>query len=151
MSRIRVSITIDAPPQRVWEAVEDISTHVRWMVDAATITFTSDRTSGVGTTFDCLTRFGPIALVDQMAITRWEPGRAMGVRHDGLVTGTGVFELRGRGRGKRRTRFTWTERLRFPLWMGGPIGAVAAKPLMRLVWRRNLERLAGLVESEQLP
>ena len=53
-----------------------------------------------------------------MEITEWRPGRAMGVRHVGLVTGTGRFTLR-KARGGR-TRFTWTERLRFPLLPGRP-------------------------------
>ena len=51
------------------------------------------------------------------------------------------------GRGSR-TRFTWTERLRFPWWMGGPVGALAAKPILRAVWRRNLATLKQLVEAQ---
>ena len=106
MSRIKVSRTIDAPPDRVWAAVEDISTHVRWMGDAESITFTSEQTKGRGTTFDCLTRVGPFALVDSMEITRWDEGRAMGVIHTGLVTGVGEFRLKSRGRKSARTRFS---------------------------------------------
>ena len=146
-----MSRTIEATPDEVWEAVEDISTHVRWMGDAESITFTSDKTRGKGTTFDCLTRVGPFALVDRMEITRWDEGRAMGVIHTGLVTGVGEFRLKGKGRGKGRTRFSWRERLRFPWWMGGPLGALAAKPVMVLIWRRSLRRLADLVESGALP
>ena len=54
-----------------------------------------------------------------MEITEWEPERAMGVRHDGLVTGTGRFTLEPLDDG-RRTRFTWEEELTFPWWLGGP-------------------------------
>jgi hypothetical protein len=161
MSRLRVAVTIPASPDRVWAAIEDISTHVRWMGDAERITFTGARTEGVGTTFDCLTRVGPFALVDKMAITAWERGRRMGVVHEGLVTGSGAFMLRGRGRRRRgrrgeprrhpRTRFVWKERLRFPWWMGGPFGAWAATPVLWLVWRRSLRRLRWLIESGQLP
>lgn len=151
MSRIRVSRRIDAPPAQVWAAVEDISSHVRWMGDAESITFTSDQTRGKGTTFDCLTRVGPFALIDKMEITRWDEGKAMGVIHSGLVTGVGEFTLTAKGRGKsRRTKFTWSEKLRFPIWMGGPLGALAAKPVMVLIWRRSLRRLAELVESGAL-
>ena len=53
-----------------------------------------------------------------MEITEWKPRRQMGVRHVGVVTGDGRFTLRRRSGG--RTRFTWTETLRFPAWMGGP-------------------------------
>jgi hypothetical protein len=62
-----------------------------------------------------------------------------------VVAGVGRFALRRRGR--NRTRFTWTERLVFPWWMGGPVGAIAAKPVLRAVWRRNLRRLKREVEE----
>jgi hypothetical protein len=80
-----------------------------------------------------------------MEVTEWSPGRTMGVRHVGLVTGSGRFTLRPRRRG--RTRFVWSERLTFPWWLGGPVGALAATPVFHLVWRSNLRRLRGLVED----
>ena len=49
------------------------------------------------------------------------------------------------------TRFTWTERLKFPWWMGGPLGALAAKPILQRVWLRNLTNLKGIVETQVLP
>ena len=143
--RVRVGITIDAPPETVWQAVEPIERHVEWMADAESIRFTSTRTRGTGTTFDCMTKVGPIRLTDRMTVTEWDPGRAMGIEHHGLVTGRGRFTLRRRPRG--RTRFTWDERLEFPLWMGGPVGALAAKPVLRAIWRRNLRRLKTNVEA----
>ncbi|MCP4434018.1 MAG: hypothetical protein GY812_00770 [Actinomycetia bacterium] len=150
MPGIKVKHTIDAPRTKVWAAIEDISTHVQWMADAESITFTSDRTSGKGTTFDCMTRVGPFALVDSMEVTRWDEPHAMGVIHKGLVTGVGEFRLRSKGRKGRRTSFSWSERLRFPWWMGGPMGAFLAKPVLWAIWKRNLRRLADLVESGAL-
>ena len=47
----------------------------------------------------------------------------MGVRHTGMVTGTGRFTLTPIDLG-RRTRFSWDEALRFPWWLGGPLGAL---------------------------
>jgi hypothetical protein len=140
MAEIRTSITIDAPPATVWADVREIPSHVEWMADAEAIRFTSDITEGVGTTFDCDTKVGPLRLTDRMEITEWADEARMGVRHVGLVTGSGVFTLEPDGDG--RTTFTWTEELRFPWWMGGPIGAAAGRPVMRWIWRRNLRRLA---------
>lgn len=145
MSRITVSTLVDAPPATVWEAVRDVGSHVEWMQDAVAITFTSASTTGVGTTFDCDTQVGPFRLTDHMEITEWSPGRAMGVRHVGLVTGSGTFRLKPRARG-RRTRFVWTERLSFPWWMGGPIGSFVATPVFRHIWRTNLRNLKAVVE-----
>lgn len=150
MARITVSTTIDASPAAVWAAIEDVGSHVEWMADAEAIRFTSDRTSGVGATFACDTRLGPLHLTDELEITRWEPGRAMGVRHVGLVTGEGAFTLAAAGsrfRRRRATRFEWSERLRFPWWMGGPVGGVLGGRIMGLVWKGNLARLKAIVEA----
>ena len=141
MARIRVATMLDAPPDAVWADVADVGNHVEWMADATAIRFVSPQTSGVGTTFECDTKVGPFKLTDVMEITEWSPGKAMGVRHTGLVTGTGRFTLKKATGG--RTQFQWKEKLVFPWWMGGPVGAFASKPVLAWVWRRNLGRLAS--------
>lgn len=140
MARIRVSTVLDAPPARVWADVEDIASHVEWMADAVAIRFLAADTSGVGTRFECDTKIGPFTLTDMMEITEWVPGKVMGVHHSGVVTGTGRFTLKKLRGG--RTRFQWSEKLVYPVWMGGPVGAFVSKPVLRWVWRRNLARLA---------
>jgi hypothetical protein len=139
MARIRVSTILDASPSEVWADVEDISSHPDWMADAVGIRFLTAQTAGVGTRFECATKIGPFRLTDVMEITEWTPGKAMGVTHTGLVTGTGRFTLKKASGG--RTRFQWREKLRFPLWMGGPVGAFAGKPLLTWVWRRSMRNL----------
>jgi carbon monoxide dehydrogenase subunit G len=138
--KIRVTTMLDAAPDRVWADLADIGSHVEWMADASAIRIVGDQTSGVGTTFECATKIGPFRLTDVMEITEWVPGKVMGVRHTGVVTGTGRFRLRKARHG--RTQLQWSEKLAFPAWMGGPVGAFAAKPVLRWVWRRNLTRLA---------
>lgn len=145
MGRVKVGITIDAPPRRVWAEVEPVENHVDWMADAVAIRFTSRSHRGVGTTFECDTKVGPLRLTDVMEITEWRPGKVMGVRHVGIVTGTGRFTLRRARRG--RTRFTWEERLRYPLWMGGAVGGLVGDRIMRQVWKRNLRRLKDQIEG----
>lgn len=142
---IRVAIDIDAPPAIVWMAVEAIEDHVDWMADAEAIHFTTDEHRGVGTAFDCETKVGPLRLVDKMRVTEWETARVMGIEHHGLVTGRGRFTLEAIA--NDRTRFTWTETLTFPAKMGGAAGALAAKPVLTQIWRRNLRRLKEIVES----
>jgi hypothetical protein len=147
MPGIRVAIDIDATPDRVWEIVEPVERHVDWMHDAVAIRFTSEQTRGVGTEFLCDTKVGPFRLVDRMEITEWEPGAVMGVRHIGMVTGTGRFTLEPIDLG-RRTRFVWEETLVFPWWMGGPLGAlIGGKVVLAAIWRRNLRGLRRLVEQ----
>lgn len=141
MARIRVATEIDATPEAVWADVEDISSHVEWMHDAEAITFTSESSSGVGTTFDCLTKVGPIRLTDKMEITEWQPAHVMGVRHVGLVEGTGQFTLSPLA--GDRTSFVWEEELVFPWWMGGPLGGIVGGQILKLIWKRNLRLLAA--------
>lgn len=145
MARIHVETVIDASPGEVWASLEDVATHVEWMADAEAIRFLGPSRSGVGTRFECDTKVGPLRLTDVMEITEWEPGATMGVRHAGLVTGTGRFTLADAGAG--RTRFTWAEELRFPWWMGGPVGGAVGKPLLRRIWVGNLRRLKARVEG----
>jgi uncharacterized protein YndB with AHSA1/START domain len=145
MSRIRVSTIIDASPKAVWAAIDDVGSHVDWMADAAAIRFRTEQHAGVGTTFECDTKVGPLALTDIMEITSWKPGREMGVRHVGLVRGSGRFSLAKSKDGG--TRFTWQERLTFPWWLGGPLGAVIGGEVLRIVWQRNLHNLKRLIEK----
>jgi hypothetical protein len=141
MSRILVATDINASPAEVWADVQHIERHVEWMHDAESIHFTSATTGGLGTTFDCATKVGPLRLTDKMEITEWEPEAVMGVRHVGLVEGEGRFTLAETPTGG--TRFSWEETLRFPWWMGGPLGGVVGGWILKLIWRRNLTLLAG--------
>ena len=144
---LRVETTVDAPPEAVWAHLEDIASHTEWMADAVAIEFLGDRRRGTGTRFACRTRVWVLHTTDVMEITEWTPPRVMGVRHTGAVSGDGRFELHGTGPAAASTRMTWTERLRFPPWFGGPLGAVLARPVLRRIWAGNLTRLKARVEA----
>jgi hypothetical protein len=83
------------------------------------------------------TRVGPFRTTDMMTVVEWEEGRSIAVEHLGAVSGLGRFEIRTSGHG---TELTWSETLRFPWWLGGRLGAFLARPILRQVWRGNLER-----------
>ena len=142
---IELCTDIPAPPDAVWAFVAPIHTHTRWMADAERITFLGPQMQGVGTEFDCLTRFGPLRTTDRMRVTEWEPGVAMGIEHRGAVAGRGRFTLAPMPGG---TRFCWREVLTFPWWMGGAAGERAAKPVFERIWRANLDRLRALVVGD---
>ena len=135
--------SMNAPPRAVWQAVEDISSHPRWMRDAVSVEFVTEQKAGVGTEFRCLTRIGPFTNRDVLRVTEWIPESVMGIAHTGVVKGTGRFTLEADGDG---TRFCWEEVLRFPWWMGGAVGERVAKPVLHRVWRTNLRLLTEIVE-----
>lgn len=140
MRTIAVRRLVRADVETVWDALADIGAHVEWMADARSIRFTSPSTEGVGTTFDCDTKVGPLRLTDRMEVTEWEPERTMAVRHVGIVTGEGRFTLTPRG---DRTELAWAETLQFPWW----IPSIPAAFVLQQIWRWNLrsfERTLGL-------
>lgn len=145
MAKITQHVDITAPLADVWQAVSDLATHDRWMADAESIVFLSDTRSGVGTVMQVRTVVGPFRTTDVMEVTEWEDGRAIGVSHAGLVKGSGRFTLAPVA---GATRFTWTEELTFPAWLGGRVTAFLAKPVLGLIWRRNLVGLKTRLEAD---
>jgi Polyketide cyclase / dehydrase and lipid transport len=149
VARVRVAVDIDAPPERVWHVIERVEDHVQWMQDALAVRFLTTQARGVGTRFSVATKVGPIRLTDEMTITEWDEPRTMGVAHTGVVSGSGRFTLAARA--PAGTRFAWEEDLRLPWWMGGTVGAIATRPLLAALWRRNLRTLKRLVERAPPP
>ena len=98
------------------------------------------RREGVGTTFECETKVGPIQLTDVMEITEWVDEETMGVRHSGVVTGVGAFSLSPAP--GDRTLFRWAEELTFPWWLGGPVSEPFGSIILKLIWKRNLQNLS---------
>lgn len=144
MSKVEVSVEIRAPLEAVWAAAADLGSHAEWMADAESITFLTARQRGLGTRMEVATRIGPLRTKDIMEVTEWEDRRRIGVRHTGLVTGRGAFELEEVD--PATTRFTWRERLTFPWYLGGPLIARVASPVLGAVWKRNLKRLKSRLE-----
>jgi len=144
VTTIQISVNVSVSPQVLWEELRHVDRHVSWMNDAVSITFISPTTEGVGTAFSCLTKVGPFKTTDLMTITQWEENKTMGVEHTGLVKGTGTFHIHPHGEG---STITWKESLSFPLFFLGPLGALAATPLLTYIWKKNLTNLKNIVEQ----
>lgn len=144
VARITQSVVIDAPVDLVWKEAADLPSHAEWMADAESVEILTQGEFGVGTRMKVETTVGPLRTTDFMEITDWEERRSIGVRHTGLVTGSGHFRLSPVAGG---TQFTWTEILAFPWYLGGPIAAFFAKPVLGWIWRRNLDGLKRRIEA----
>ncbi|MFZ0627573.1 MAG: SRPBCC family protein [Acidimicrobiia bacterium] len=142
---IEITIRYEAPAADVWSELADLASHAEWMADAGAIEFVDSKTEGLGTQMRVPTRIGPFHTTDIMTVVEWEEGRTVGVEHVGAVSGVGRFVVEASGSG---SVLTWSERLRFPWWLGGPIGAWIAQPLLRHIWRGNLRRLGERLVSD---
>jgi hypothetical protein len=138
---IEVSAIYQVPLEVLWEELRHIDRHVKWMADAESIEFVSDQRSGVGTSFRCRTRVGPLVTLDVLTITDWVENSRMGVEHRGIVRGSGTFVLDATS--ATQCRLVWSERLQFPWWGLGAFGAFVARPVLRRLWRGNLRRLGN--------
>lgn len=141
--RVVVARDVPVPPNTLFDELRHLERHVEWMSDAESITFTSAQREGVGTSFVCRTKVGPLVTSDVMTVVEWRENALIAVVHRGLFTGHGTFFLVPTPSG---TRLEWSEELIFPPWLLGPLGAALARPVLRAIWRRNLRRL-----SERLP
>ena len=146
VTRISIDVEIARKRRDVWEEIRRIDRHVLWMSDAQRIDFRSPQREGVGTSFVCVTKIGPFTTRDVMTVTRWDEQTAIGVFHQGLFSGRGEFLLTDVG---SATRMTWRENLAFPWWCGGPFGASVARPVLVIIWRKNLSHLARLLDSDR--
>ncbi|MCP3973139.1 MAG: SRPBCC family protein [bacterium] len=138
MAAIEVTVDIPADVATVCADVERLETHIEWMADVESIEFVGNQRRGAGVVMRVLTRVGPLQTTDVIRVASWIPERSIGVRHEGLVTGAGEFQLEGKGGGARSV---WREESNLAWYLGGFLGTQVAKPIPAWVWRRNLKRL----------
>jgi hypothetical protein len=87
---------------------------------------------------------GPISLNDIITVTEWKEKESIGVIHEGIVTGKGVFYLTKVD--ENTTKFKWVETLKFPFYLGGPVGEVFGGLILKLIWKKNLKNLKEIIE-----
>lgn len=136
---IRVEKSVQASREEVWAELANLANHASWMKDAVELEFLGAQRSGIGTRMRVPTQVGPFRTTDVLEVTGWVEGESISVDHEGLVSGRGQFTLDG----DAPTVVVWEETLRFPWWIGGPVAAVFAHPILRAIWAGNLRRFAA--------
>lgn len=137
--RIRLEVDVEAPVERTWAAATDWDRQGEWML-ATTVRGTAQGGRGVGGGIRAATGFGPLAVVDTMEITGWEPPHGAYVVHRGkVVRGTGAFEVLQRTGG---STFVWSETLDLPLGAVGRLGFRVVRPVFVAGLRMSLRRFA---------
>jgi uncharacterized protein YndB with AHSA1/START domain len=144
VAHIRVHVRIATTPAEIWDELRHIERHVNWMMDAHSISFETEQREGVGTTFICVTKVGPFVTHDRMTVTAWSENEVMGIKHRGIITGSGTISLRPT---KEGTDVVWEENLHFPWWAMGELGARVAGPVLHAIWQGNLTRLRAIMDE----
>jgi len=143
VAELVLSVDVDAPPAAVWAALTDWGRQGEWML-ATGVRPTYRDGQGVGGRLAARTGVGPVAVLDLMTITAWEPPYRCLVSHTGrLVRGAGAFEVAELPGG--RSRFTWAEWLDLPLGRLGQLGFLLVRPLVAAGVGVSLRRFASWV------
>ena len=145
---LSVPVEVDAPAQRVWDALVDWPAQGQW-ITATRVEVTRGDGRSVGDRIVARTGFGPLAVADEMEITEFDAPRRATVRHLGrVVRGSGVFEVVAES--AARSRFVWTEQLALPLGALGRAGWPVVRPAFAAGVRHSLQTFADLVAAGRL-
>lgn len=140
---------VRAPVEAAFAALTDWSGRDLWMLGTRARVVSGDGHS-VGSRIEATAGTGPLAIVDTMVITRFDPPHCLEVQHVGRA-------VRGRGRAEvlalphGMSRVVWTEDLEVPLGRVGRFGWGIVRPGFAIGVRRSLHAFAELVESGVLP
>jgi len=141
---IKSMIVVDAPIERVWEAVADIGGQPRWMHDMKSVQVLTSGPVGVGTEAVAEVRILGISVSDPVHITEFEPPDRFGISHDGSFKGHGLITLES-GADGTTTIVRWDEVLIPPVLPH--LGALAMSPTLGAIFQADLVRLKELVET----
>lgn len=147
MVELRVSVDIDASPERVFAAMTDWARQGEWM-PGTQVRVVKGNGDTVGDEILARTALpvGAVGFDDPMRITAWEPPQRCEVLHLGrVVRGAGVFEVEPRG--AAGARYTWIEWVQPPLGLAGQVGLRIARRPTELALRVAVRRFARWVEQ----
>jgi hypothetical protein len=137
---------LPGPPEIVWHLITDWEHQDDWMLEARDFVITSPHREGVGVTGRATVRIGGITTTDEVVVTGWDPGRRLAVEHKGWVSGEAEMLLAELEDGS--THILWREELICrSLGAAGSIGLAVFRPLMRLIFVRDLRVLESLVRA----
>lgn len=146
---LEMTATLPAPPEDVWKLVTDWERQGDWMLEASDFVVTSGHREGIGVEAEATISIGGIKTRDRIRVSAWEPPSRLGIDHLGWVSGRGEIYIAPSGPG--RSRVFWREELHPPLGLLGALGMTLFKPLMRRIFERDVEVLAGIAGGSALP
>ena len=143
MEHIELTVAVNAPAQKVWDAITNWEAQSQWMLGTKVWPVDGDGT-GVGGKIEAFTGIWRIGFLDTMEITIWEAPTRCDVLHTGrVVRGTGTFEVISVS--PTSSNFVWSEDLDLPLGILGKVGFTLLRPGFVFGVRKSLEKFARLV------
>lgn len=138
----RTSITVDAPPARVFEVLSDPGSYRHWVVGSKDVRDADPEFPAPGSRFHHSVGFGPLTVRDHTVVEELDPPKRIKLRAKVRPLGTAKVTLELRRAGRSRTRVTMSE------GPADPLSALAFfHPLTLLLVRgRNEESLRRLGE-----
>ena len=148
MEHIELTVAVNAPAQKVWDAITNWEAQSQWMLGTKVWPVDGDG-KGVGGKIEAFTGIWRIGFLDTMEITIWEAPARCDVLHTGrVVRGTGTFEVISVS--PTSSNFVWSEDLDIPLGILGKVGFTLLRPGFVFGVRKSLEKFARLVEQGAL-
>lgn len=145
--RIVSGVEIATTKEVLWRYLINFEDQPRWMKDAIEIRVRQRSDEIVGTTFETLTKVGPLKTTDVMQVVSVIENRMIEIEHQGLIGGRGFFEVHDFTPGN--CIFYWIEELTFPWYLGAAITEQLAGIVLRQIFQRDLNNLRDLVQAEQ--
>ncbi len=143
--------TIDAPLQQVWDVFSDFAAYGRWI--PLTTMLVDPAPTRVGWGFVGRTGLGPVAFLDSMLVTVWEPphspspsGARFAVRKTGRLL-AGWAEVQAVTRADGRIDLTWTEEIIPRPEVLGRLLVPLANPVTSRLFGRAVAGMAGAAEA----
>jgi uncharacterized protein YndB with AHSA1/START domain len=147
MVELRASVTVNAPPARVFAALTDWERQEEW-IPGTRVTVVKGDGDAVGDEFVARTSWHGVGFDDPMRITVWQPPFRCEVAHLGrVVRGAGLFEVTPEPAGG--ARYTWVEWIEPPLGLAGQAGLRLGRRPAEFALRMALRRFANWVEQDQ--
>lgn len=137
-------VDVDLPIGEAWTRITDIERQVEWMTDMKSVRILTPGPVGVGTRAEATIRILGIGASDPVEVTELEPPHRYGIRHEGLIHGTGLIAL-DTLEGGRRTRIEWSETLVPPVLPN--LGWLVMRPILHRVFQADLDRFKAIVEG----
>lgn len=146
MNEFEVSIIINRPPQDVFNAITDLSKQHLWQNNVESVEWTSNGSTGVGSTMNAVGKFLGRKIETGAEVTVWDPPQRLawkGVNGPYPIEVDSTFEPYGEG-----TRFTSVVRAEFGGFFKLAEG-LAGKQIQKQI-AANYETLKLMMESDQL-